>query len=148
MEDGVFIDLKNFASINLEDIDLQKIITSALETAIKEIISPVISRSVTIAMITTREIALKDFACEMDEMKIKRGINLILQNLSGSLALVTCRDPLKMSLCNALKEQLDKTHLNDKQKENIIYVASMDNLDFGCQLIKRAVIEKALEDVQ
>jgi len=147
VDDGIFIDMKNFASINLDGIDLAKIITSSLEIAIKEIISPVISRSVTIAMITTREVALKDFACEPDEQKIRRGINLILQNLSGSLALVTCRDPLKMSLCNALKEQLDKTSLSEKNKENIIYVASMDNLDFGCQLIKRAVIEKALEDV-
>jgi len=49
-------------------------------------------------MITTRIIGLKDFASEPDELKVKRGINLILQNLAGSLALVTCRDPLKMSL--------------------------------------------------
>ena len=52
-----------------------------------------------------------------------------------------------MSLCNHLKESLDQTTLPDKIKENIIYVTSVDNLDFGCQLIKRAVIEKALEDV-
>lgn len=86
------------ASLNLDDISLNKIVATALENAIKEIISPVISRSVTIAMITTREIGLKDFAYESDENKIKRGINLILQNLAGSLALVTCRDPLKMAL--------------------------------------------------
>jgi CCR4-NOT transcription complex subunit 1 len=48
-------------------------VSNALENAIKEIISPVISRSVTIAMITTREIGLKDFSCETDELKIKRG---------------------------------------------------------------------------
>jgi CCR4-NOT transcription complex subunit 1 len=53
---------------------------------------------VIIAMITTREIGLKDFALESDENKIKKGINFILQNLAGSLALVTCRDPLKMAL--------------------------------------------------
>ena len=111
---------------------MTKIVATALENAIKEIISPVISRSVTIAMITTREIGLKDFAYESDENKIKRGINLILQNLAGSLALVTCRDPLKMSLCNHLKESLDKTNLSEKAKENIIYSTSMDNLDFGC----------------
>lgn len=72
---------------------------------------------------------------------------MILQNLAGSLAVVTCRDPLKMSLGNHLKEALDQTALPEKIKENIIYVTSVDNLDFGCQLIKRAVIEKALEDV-
>lgn len=62
-------------------------------------------------MITTKEIGLKDFSSEQDENKIRRGINLILQNLAGSLALVTCRDPLKMHLCNHLKEALDKTNL-------------------------------------
>lgn len=59
-------------------MDLNKLVAQALESAIKEIINPVISRSVTIAMITTREIGLKDFACESDELKVKRGINLIL----------------------------------------------------------------------
>jgi CCR4-NOT transcription complex subunit 1 len=32
-------------------------------------------------------------------------------------------------------------------KEDIIQIASVDNLDLGCALIKKAVIEKALEDV-
>jgi CCR4-NOT transcription complex subunit 1 len=83
------------------------IVAQALENAIKEIITPVISRSVTIALITTKEIALKDFAFESDEKKFSKGTHLILQNLAGSLALVTCREPLKISLCNFLKEILD-----------------------------------------
>ena len=83
-------------------------------------------------MITTREIGLKDFASESDELKLKRGINLILQNLAGSLALVTCRDPLKMSLQNHLKESLDQYSLSDKAKDNILQSTSLDNLDFGC----------------
>lgn len=73
MADGIYIDMKGLQQFLVEDIDLTKIVAQALENAIKEIISPVISRSVTIAMITTREIGLKDFACENDEVKIKRG---------------------------------------------------------------------------
>jgi CCR4-NOT transcription complex subunit 1 len=49
------------------------IVAQAVENAIKEIISPVISRSVTIALITTRELALKDFALEPDEKKVLQG---------------------------------------------------------------------------
>ena len=68
--------MKSLQQYITDDIDLTRIVSNALENAIKEIISPVISRSVTIAMITTREIGLKDFSCETDELKIKRG-NLI-----------------------------------------------------------------------
>lgn len=52
-----------------------------------------------------------------------------------------------MSLQNHLKESLDNYQLSDKAKDIILTSTSLDNLDFGCQLIKRAVIEKALEDV-
>lgn len=61
----------------------------------------------TIALITTRELSLKDFAMEPDEKKVLKGTHLIVQNLSGSLALITSREPLKLSLCNHLREYLD-----------------------------------------
>lgn len=55
-----------------------------------------VDRSVTIALITTRELVLKDFAFDSNPDKILRAADLIVQNLAGSLALVTCREPLKM----------------------------------------------------
>jgi CCR4-NOT transcription complex subunit 1 len=67
---------------------------------------PVVDRSVTIALITTRELVLKDFSYESDINKILRAADLIVQNLAGSLALVTCREPLKMSLTTNLKKAI------------------------------------------
>lgn len=102
---------------------------------------PVIARSVTIALVTTKQIALKDFVLEPDDRKVTRGLHLIVQNLAGSLALVTCREPLKMSLTNYLKKRLeDYPFLSEHDKEVIINAASRDNLDLGCALIKKAVI--------
>ena len=46
--------------------------------AIQDIIPPVISRSVTIALITTRELALKDFSLEPDEKMVLRGTHLMV----------------------------------------------------------------------
>eukprot|EP01015_Nassula_variabilis_P028765 TRINITY_DN6055_c0_g1_i1.p1 TRINITY_DN6055_c0_g1~~TRINITY_DN6055_c0_g1_i1.p1 ORF type:complete len:100 (+),score=35.78 TRINITY_DN6055_c0_g1_i1:63-362(+) len=66
------------------------------------------SRSVTIAIITTRELALKDFASEPDEQKLMKGTKLIVQNLAGSLALVTSREPLKQSL-----QKLSLIHISE-----------------------------------
>jgi len=103
---------------------------------------------VTIALITTKELVLKDFALESDEKKFIVGAKLIIENLAGNLALVTSRDPLKLSFQQTLKQYLDDFKIDDSIKENIIHHASVDNLDLGCALIKKAVIEKAMEDVQ
>lgn len=149
-------ELPNFVHINEEElgvffdkgIDLRKIIAQSVDAAIQEIVPPVIARSVTIALVTTKQIALKDFALEPDDRRLLKGTHLIVQNLAGSLALVTCREPLKMSLNNFLKKKLDEfVLLSEQDKETIVNAASRDNLDLGCALIKKAVIEKALEDI-
>ena len=132
----------------MKHINLHQLIATAMDKAISDIIPPVITRSVTIALITTRELALKDFSLEPDEKKLLRGTHLIVQNLSGSLALVTCREPLKVSIQNHLRNLLkDINTIDNAQKEQIVAIASVDNLDLGCALIKKAVIEKSLEDV-
>jgi len=107
----------------------------------------VISRSVTIALITAKELVLKDFALEPDENKLLRGANLIVQNLAGNLALVTCREPLKMAFQQNLKSSFDQVELDERAREEIIHATSVDNLDLGCALIKKAVIEKAIDEV-
>ena len=65
----ITINQKVLAPYITENLNLKMIVAQAVENAIKEIITPVISRSVTIALITTRELALKDFAFEPDEKK-------------------------------------------------------------------------------
>lgn len=102
------IDTKNLSQYINEGINLKQIVAKAVDLAIQDIIPPVISRSVTIALITTRELALKDYSLEPDEKKVLRGTHLMVQKLSGSLALVTCREPLRMSLNNHLKQLLDQ----------------------------------------
>ena len=74
----------------------RKIIADAVELSIIEILPPVVDRSVTIALITTSQLVLKDFAFDPNYTKILKAADLIVQNLAGSLALVTCREPLKM----------------------------------------------------
>lgn len=113
----------------------------------REIIPLVISRSVTITLITTKELVLKDFALEPDEKKLQRGADLVVQNLAGNLALVTSREPLKLSFQGILKNLLDQTDLDESSKDTIVQNVCVDNLDLGCALIKKAVIEKARDDV-
>ncbi len=127
--------------------NIKSIVAQGLELAIREILPPVITKSLQIALITTRELVLKDFSIEPDEKKLLRGAHLIIQNLTGNLALVTCRDPLKLTFQQCLVKMLEKLGLEDKAKEEIIDSAVLENLDLGCALIKKAVIEEAVESV-
>jgi CCR4-NOT transcription complex subunit 1 len=81
-------------------------VADSVDSSIVEILPPVVDRSVTIALITTRELVIKDFAYDGDAEKILKAADLIVKNLAGSLALVTCREPLKMSLTTNLRKSL------------------------------------------
>ncbi|MFN7880883.1 MAG: DUF3819 domain-containing protein, partial [bacterium] len=86
---------------------VRKIVGKAVDDSIVEILPPVVDRSVTIALITTRELVLKDFAHDGDYQRVMKAADLIVQNLAGSLALVTCREPLRMSLTTNLKKSFE-----------------------------------------
>ena len=83
---------------------MRKLIGNAVDNSIVEILPPVVDRSVTIALITTRELVLKDFAFDGDYERVLKAADLIIQNLAGSLALVTCREPLRMTLTSNLQK--------------------------------------------
>jgi CCR4-NOT transcription complex subunit 1 len=71
-----------------------------------QIILPVVERSVTIAGISTRELVAKDFATEANEEKLCQAGHLMTHKLAGSLALVTCKEPLKSNLATHLRQFL------------------------------------------
>lgn len=80
----------------LDDHVINQYLTKAMEESIREILKPVVDRSVTIALITTKELVLKDFAFDGSAEKIIEASEHIIQSLAGSLALVTCREPLRI----------------------------------------------------
>ena len=57
---------------------LRVIVGKAVDSSIVEILPPVVDRSVTIALITTRELVLKDFAFDSDFNKILSAADLIV----------------------------------------------------------------------
>jgi CCR4-NOT transcription complex subunit 1 len=127
----------------------------AVDRAIREIIQPVVERSVTIACITTKEIVTKDFAMESDEAKLRKAGQLMVANLAGSLALVTCREPLRSSISSHLRQLLtaaveNTSKLGEQEQtaiEQCVQICSTDNLELGCRLIEKAATEKAVRDV-
>jgi len=132
---------------------LQRWVPIAIERAIREIINPVVERSVTIACITTRELILKDLASESEEGNIRKAAHLMVQNLAGSLALVTCKDPLRKTMEHQLRVLLlsnmngQHAETNNNLVEQVVQFVSSDNLELGCSVIEKAAIDKAIRDI-
>lgn len=78
-----------------------------------KIVDPVVERSVAIATVSTRELVAKDFAVEADENKMRKAAHLMAQNLAGSLAMVTCKEPLRQSMTQNLRNIFLMNGLND-----------------------------------
>ncbi|CAB9518549.1 CCR4-NOT transcription complex subunit 1 [Seminavis robusta] len=139
----------------LNSAALKRCVPIAVDRAIREIIQPVVERSVTIACITTKEIVTKDFAMESDEAKMRKAGQLMVANLAGSLALVTCREPLRSSVSTHLRQLLTASigrpeKLGDQEQnaiEQCVQICATDNLELGCMLIEKAATEKAVRDV-
>jgi hypothetical protein len=129
-------------------IDLKMLITKAVDDSIQEIVEPVIDRAVKIAIVTAKQLILKDFALEHSAERFKTSFSNVVKKLAGPLAQVTCREPLKASMNRTLKTYLTQNIADQGEVENIITKAIPDNLDLGCALIKKAVIESAEEAIR
>ncbi|ONL92530.1 transcription regulator [Zea mays] len=125
-------------------LQYSKIMDLALDKANREIILPVIQRSVTIASRTTKELILKDYALESDNNTITRSAHLMVGTLAGSLAHVTCKEPLRVALYSNLRNLIQNLMSGSETIEQLIHTLINDNLDLGCAIIE-AVATRQLE---
>ena len=130
---------------------LLRLLPVALTQGIREIVAPVVERSVTIACKTSQELVRKDFATEADINRVRKAAHLMVSSLAGSLALVTCREPLKASVANQLRALLQQSGAGAGSEasalEAAVQSATVDNLELGCALIEKAASEKAIRDI-
>jgi len=127
---------------------LKRIVFTAIERAIREIVVPVVERSVTIAGISSRDLITKDFATEGDESKMRKAAHAMVQNLAGNLAMVTSKDPLRSSISTSVRALLQQNGFNEATipGDSVVAVVSA-NLDLAASVIKRAAQDKAIYDV-
>jgi CCR4-NOT transcription complex subunit 1 len=157
---------RDFYEASSHNPSLKRAVQVAVDRAVREIIVPVVERSVTIAGISTRELAAKDFATEPSEEKLKKAAQMMSQKLAGSLALVTCKDPLKANLSTHMRQALMEhgyndvgDHMwrpsdddaNDVDVQNIpqqaVDMFVTENLEIACSAIEKAAMERAVMDV-
>ncbi|WFD33892.1 CCR4-NOT core subunit cdc39 [Malassezia cuniculi] len=126
----------------------KRILFVALERAVREIIAPVVERSVTIASISTRELVGKDFAMEPDETRLRAAAHHMAQTMAGSLALVTCKEPLRMSIAAHARSLFAASGVGEQQlPEQGLHFLVQDNLDLACSVVEKTAMEQALVKV-
>mmetsp|Transcript_25500 Transcript_25500/g.4236 ORF Transcript_25500/g.4236 Transcript_25500/m.4236 type:complete len:116 (+) Transcript_25500:2044-2391(+) len=91
---------------HLPETEIRRLIALAVETAVKQIIHPIVARSINIAILTTRELCLKDFAFERNSDKLENASRWMVKSLAGSLAIVTGKEPFRVELVKQLSELL------------------------------------------
>ena len=125
----------------------RRLVLIAVERGIKEIIQSAVERSVSIASNTTKQIILKDFSTEPNEQILRSGAHLMVSSLAGSLALATCKEPLRISIGNHLRTLLAQAISDQTIIEQIVQVCSNDNVDVGSALIEKASIDKSIREI-
>lgn len=139
--------LPSSASSMIDPNVLRQIVHTAVERAIAEIITPVVERSITIASISTVQLITKDFAMEPDEEKVRHAARNMVRQLAGSLALVTCKEPLKMSMTNYIR-MIQQEYTDQSMPEGLILMCVNDNLDAACGIVEKAAEERSLPEIE
>lgn len=135
---------QNFAVPNL-----RRLLLAAAERAVREFILPVVERSVAVASISTSQLVSKDFAYEEDINKFRRAAHTMNQNLAGSLALVTCKEPLRGAFTSNLRLLLAQSGFEGLSPEGETLLAQLigDNLDAACMIVEKAATERAISEI-
>ncbi|XP_059651610.1 uncharacterized protein LOC132299153 [Cornus florida] len=128
-------------------LHFQSVVPIVMDRAIKEIVSSIVQRSVSIATQTTKELVLKDYAMESDEIRVRNAAHLMVASLAGSLAHVTCKEPLRGSISSQLRNSLQGLNIANELLEQAVQLVTNDNLDLGCALIEQAATDKAIQTI-
>ncbi|KAK4517846.1 aminopeptidase [Mucor velutinosus] len=125
----------------------RRLVLQAFTESIREIIGPVVERAVAIAVVSTRDLVSKDFVMEADENKMRKAAHMMAQNLAASLAMVTSKEPLRLSIVNNLRTIFLAHGMNESMAEQAIILTVADNLDLMCAVIEKAAMEKATLEI-
>ncbi|KAF2432802.1 Not1-domain-containing protein [Tothia fuscella] len=125
----------------------RQVFLQAAQSAINEIIFPVVERSVTIAAISASQLVTKDFATEADENQFRTAAHSMVKALAGSLALVTCREPLRMSMSNNVRA-LARNLPGENLAEGVILMFVNENIDVVCKVVEEAAEKQSVAIIE
>ncbi|GCC35607.1 hypothetical protein chiPu_0014093 [Chiloscyllium punctatum] len=101
-----------------------------------------------IAMTTCEQIVRKDFALDSEESRMRVAAHHMMRNLTAGMAMITCREPLLMSIATNLKNNFATAlrTASPQQREMMEQAAAQiaqDNCELACCFIQKTAVEKA-----
>ncbi|XP_041077409.1 CCR4-NOT transcription complex subunit 1-like isoform X2 [Polyodon spathula] len=129
-------------------LQLKQYVRQAIERAVQELVHPVVDRSIKIAMTTCEQIVRKDFALDSEESRMRVAAHHMMRNLTAGMAMITCREPLLMSIASNLKNSFATalrapTQQQREMMEQAAAQIAQDNCELACCFIQKTAVEKA-----
>ena len=126
---------------------VRQLLTVAAERAVSEIIGPVVERSVTIAAISASQLVAKDFVLEPNAERYRDAAHIAVRNMAGSLAGVTCKEPLRASMANHIQLLRAQDFSEQSLPQGSVVMFINDNLDSVCNFVEKAAEEASKNEI-
>ncbi|XP_046333509.2 CCR4-NOT transcription complex subunit 1-like isoform X5 [Haliotis rufescens] len=131
---------------------LKQYVRPAIERSVQELLPPVVERSIKIALTTCEQIVRKDFALDPEEMRMRSAAHYMVRNITAGLALITCREPLFISINNNLKNAFMATLRGATQAQKTLIeeaatLVAQDNAELACAFIQKTAVERAIPEM-
>ncbi|XP_035388324.1 CCR4-NOT transcription complex subunit 1 isoform X8 [Electrophorus electricus] len=142
------ININNNLALLQTHPQLKPCVRQAIDRAVQELVHPVVDRSIKIAMTTCEQIVRKDFALDSEESHMRVAAHHMMRNLTAGMAMITCREPLLMSIATNLKNSFaaalraPTSQQRDMMEEAAARIAQ-DNCELACCFIQKTAVEKA-----
>eukprot|EP00917_Polyrhabdina_sp_WS-2016_P005675 GHVP01012712.1.p1 GENE.GHVP01012712.1~~GHVP01012712.1.p1 ORF type:complete len:1731 (-),score=253.00 GHVP01012712.1:883-6075(-) len=150
---------------------MKSFVPAAIEKAVIEIIEAIIpkegsnpthrfnTRSSAVAVAAAKELVKKDFCLDGNHNEIKKAAKLMAATLGASLAMVSCREPLRAALQQNLWKMFGggdptttTTNNNSNQESvlssQVVQNLATENLALGCNVIENLIITKTVRDME
>ncbi|KAJ8607707.1 hypothetical protein MRB53_040095 [Persea americana] len=88
-----------------------------------------------------------DFATEPDAEKLRSSAHVSVRSLAGSLALVTCKDPLRSGMTNNIRLMIERQMPEQQVHDGIILMFVNDNIEDVCRVVESAAEDASVGEI-
>lgn len=128
---------------------VKQLVRTAIERTISDWLTPVVERSVRIAVTTCEQILRKDFALDSDDNRLRKAAHYMVRNLTAGMAMITCRDQLNTIIQSNIKSAFASSMLPPPAEINELATQiANDNVELACAFIQKTATEKAIPEIE
>ncbi|KAI8060469.1 CCR4-Not complex component, Not1-domain-containing protein [Gongronella butleri] len=126
---------------------IKTLIFRAVANAFLDLVPNVTMTCCNVAVQSTRDFVLRDFAYEPDEKVLQRAAHAMIQPVVAQLAVVTCKEPLGNAITATIVDYLRQVGFDDNAAYDIASSVSHDNLTTICLFVQHFAKQRAVRDI-